>query len=135
MSTFILYRKIHPAQSHVDETRDNGKFYFIYFEECCAYAESFLEPENVKTPPHKLIRIIGPCQYVYEKRVGLVGAMSYPDEVWGHCKPPQGPRLCLVGKNGRSPQNLLRSCISHYQKWSKTARFPMMGVELATPWL
>ena len=65
-----------------------------------------------------------------KKSVGPVGAMSYPDEVWGRCKPPAGSKAGVWrGKRGEVP----RSCILHYQKWSKTARFPMMGVELATP--
>ena len=53
---------------------------------------------------HKSARIIGPCQYVYEKSVGPVGAMSYPDEVWGRCKPPGVQGWCLVGERGEVPR-------------------------------
>ena len=41
-----------------------------------------------------------------KKSVGPVGAMSYPDEVWGRCKPLQGPRLVSGGRKGaKSPES------------------------------
>ena len=43
---------------------------------------------------HKSTKIIGPCQYAYEKSVGPVDAirsLPYPDVVWEHCKPSSPP--------------------------------------------
>ena len=83
---------------------------------------------------HKSARIIGPCQYVYEKKV-LARSVRCLIQMrfGGTVSTPQGPRLVSGGEKGQSPQNLRRSCILHHQKWSKTARFLMMGVELVTP--
>ena len=54
---------------------------------------------------HKSARIMGPCQYVYEKSVGPVGTMSYPDEIWGRCKPPVGSKAGVWwGKRGEVPR-------------------------------
>ena len=38
------------------------------------HVKSFLEPRKVKTPA--VTNHIGPCQYVYEKSVGPVGALT-----------------------------------------------------------
>ena len=40
-----------------------------------------------------------------KKSVGLVGAMSYSDEVWGRCKPPAGSKAGVWwGKRGEVPR-------------------------------
>ena len=40
-----------------------------------------------------------------KKSVGPVGAMSYPDEVWGRCKPPAGSKAGVWwGKGGEVPR-------------------------------
>ena len=40
-----------------------------------------------------------------KKSVGPVGEMSYPDEVWGRCKPPAGSKADVwCGKRGEVPR-------------------------------
>ena len=87
---------------------------------------------------HKSAKIIGPCQYVCQKSVGPVFAMTVGRSiiwlgVWGCRKPtpppppPSGSRAGL----GWGSSGLWKSRILHYQKWSKNNKivsiFELLG--------
>ena len=67
------------------------------------------------------------------KSVGPVGAMFYPDEVWGRCKPPVGSMAGVWwGKGTKSPESLK---ILHFAlpKMVKNSKISDDGSELAIP--
>ena len=79
-----------------------------------AGAESFLEPKKSQDPcRHNSAKIIGHCQYVHEKSVGPVGALTVGHSLnqlgsWGDVSPPASTRQVSGGGPGGKPPEALK---------------------------
>ena len=70
---------------------------------------------------HNSAKIIGPCQYVYEKKCWpgrCIDRRLFPNSArfWGRCSPPSAYKASLWwGSRGQSPLKLRGSCILQYK--------------------
>ena len=102
---------------------DSGAAQYLLYNR--AGAESFLETK--KSQRHNSTKIIGPCQYVYEKSVGPVGAMTIGHSLIqlrsGDAVSSQLVQgRSLVGVQGAKPPEAPKILYFTLSKWSKTAR-------------